>query len=74
MSIINNTNDSMNGFTDAHSQIRRRSLRLVQCISIWKRRFRQRQDLHDLNDRQLEDIGLDSVTVKIETKKPFWRA
>lgn len=41
-------------------------------IQDWIQRSRQRQALHDLDDRQLRDIGLSREAAMREASKPFW--
>ena len=38
----------------------------------WLRRARQRRELAELNDTQLNDVGLSRHIVKREVEKPFW--
>ena len=46
----------------------------LERISLWRHRFNSRQDLADLDEHLLKDIGLDAVQVRNEVEKPFWRA
>jgi len=39
----------------------------------WYDRWIMRQELSDLDDRILRDIGLDREVVRREIEKPFWR-
>ena len=47
--------------------------RMVATIRLWRRRVRSRQQLRDLNDHSLKDIGLSRDAVAYEVAKPFWR-
>ena len=38
-----------------------------------RERWRQRQDLRELDDHQLRDIGITRKQAKHEASKPFWR-
>lgn len=40
----------------------------------WQFRFRARRRLAQLDDRMLNDIGLDRHVAAQEIAKPFWRA
>jgi len=46
---------------------------LVTLLNIWYQRSRQRQQLAQLSDRQLDDIGLDRAAALAEAAKPFWQ-
>lgn len=46
---------------------------LVTLLNTWYQRSRQRQQLAQLDVRQLDDIGLDRATALAEAAKPFWR-
>jgi uncharacterized protein YjiS (DUF1127 family) len=37
-------------------------------------RRRQRRELADLTPQQMRDVGLDPVSVRLESRKPFWIA
>jgi uncharacterized protein YjiS (DUF1127 family) len=41
---------------------------------VWLRRLRCRHELSTLTPAQLRDTGLDPETVRLESRKPFWRA
>ncbi len=43
---------------------------LLKASSIW----RERQDLSDLDDHLLKDIGVSRTEAKKETKRPVWDA
>lgn len=47
--------------------------RLAATLALWRGRVRERQALHDLDDRLLKDIGLTRAQVEAEWDKPFWR-
>ena len=46
--------------------------RLFGRLIIWNERQRQRYRLQDLDDRDLQDIGLTRSEVDRERRKPFW--
>jgi len=46
--------------------------RLAALLRNWSRRRRERQELAELSDLQLRDIGLSRHIVKREVEKPFW--
>ena len=46
----------------------------VQLPLVWLRRSRYRQELANLGETQLRDVGLDPDLVYRESAKPFWIA
>ena len=46
----------------------------VQLPLMWMRRSRYRQELANLRESQLRDVGLDPNLVYRESAKPFWMA
>lgn len=40
----------------------------------WRRRARSRNELINLSDADLRDIGLSRCSTEIEASKPFWMA
>ncbi len=46
----------------------------LSVLLLWMDRSGQRQDLAELEDRQLRDIGLTRDEIRRECGKPFWRA
>ncbi len=42
-------------------------------IQAWSVRAQQRQILATVEDRILQDIGIDRVDAMVEVKKPFWQ-
>jgi len=46
----------------------------VQLPLLWMRRSRYRQELANLSETQLRDVGLDPRMVYRESTKPFWMA
>lgn len=40
----------------------------------WMNRIRERQELRNLDERSLRDIGLTQADVVWEARKPFWQA
>lgn len=49
-------------------------LRVTLMAVTWEMRRRTRQDLGQLSDHLLDDIGLDPWAAAHEVVKPFWRA
>ena len=47
--------------------------RLAATLRLWGERFREREALGALTDRELRDIGLSRGDVYAELAKPFWR-
>ena len=47
---------------------------VVAQFRLWRRRARERQQLAQLSERDLHDIGMSRGTVYAELQKPFWRA
>ncbi len=46
--------------------------RIVAAIRLWRGRARSRQQLRELNDHLLKDIGLRREDIGYEFPKPFW--
>ena len=46
---------------------------LASGIAIWLDRRQGRQDLSDLDDRLLADVGISRADALCEARKPFWR-
>ncbi len=47
---------------------------LGETFRVWRRRYRQRNELAQWTDRDLHDVGLSWSDIVRETEKPFWRA
>lgn len=47
---------------------------LLRLAALWLRRIRVRHALAGLDERQLQDVGLDPEVLRREIEKPFWRA
>jgi uncharacterized protein YjiS (DUF1127 family) len=47
---------------------------IVQLPLEWMRRARYRQELANLSESQLRDVGLNPTVVYRESAKPFWMA
>jgi uncharacterized protein YjiS (DUF1127 family) len=47
--------------------------RLLAQLRLWRRRARERNQLAQLSERDLHDIGMSRGTVYAELQKPFWR-
>jgi len=45
---------------------------LLDLLSVWLDRARQRRHLQALDDRMLKDIGLTRADVEFEAHKRFW--
>ena len=52
---------------------RRLTRGLLAALGCWYQRSRQRTALGALDDRLLDDVGLDRDDVAREVGKPFWR-
>ena len=50
-----------------------RPLRLLRLLQRWQRNYRTRQQLAQLDDRQLADVGISHSERAAELDKPFWR-
>jgi uncharacterized protein YjiS (DUF1127 family) len=48
-------------------------VRLVEGVISWSERGRNRRVLASLNDRMLQDIGIDRVVVENDSTSWFWR-
>jgi len=46
---------------------------LLATLVTWQQRYELRQHLLAMDDRLLEDIGLDRATAAREAAKPFWK-
>lgn len=51
----------------------RAALSILRRLSTWYDRWLQRQDLSELDDHILRDIGISPREVERECAKPFWR-
>ena len=70
--------------TLGHSTVvdaRRKALRLVdlfnrlaETVGTWRRRYRERQQLANVDPRILKDCGISESARFIEVNKPFWEA
>jgi len=45
----------------------------MRKIGFMRERWRQRQQLLELDDRLLADIGLSRRDAQMEARKPFWK-
>ncbi len=48
--------------------------RIIETLAIWQTRWISRQNLRDIEYRQLEDVGLNREKIDAEAAKPFWKA
>ncbi len=46
---------------------------VLATLRQWRRRIRERQQLSQLNERTLSDIGLTRADAEFLANKPFWR-
>lgn len=46
---------------------------IVQTVKLWHKRRHERQQLRDLPEYLLRDVGLDVADARFEADKPFWR-
>ncbi len=51
----------------------RRNWLQLQVLQRWQRNYRSRQQLAQLDDRQLADVGISHSDRSAELDKPFWR-
>jgi uncharacterized protein YjiS (DUF1127 family) len=42
-------------------------------VSLWLQRARERAELAQCDDRDLQDMGVSRATALAEIRKPFWR-
>ncbi|HCI46268.1 MAG TPA: DUF1127 domain-containing protein [Rhodospirillaceae bacterium] len=47
---------------------------VLDTLSVWNTRRRQRQQLRTLPDNMLRDIGVSRLDAEAEAAKPFWQA
>lgn len=47
--------------------------RIIDLLMLWQRRSVDRQRLHDMDGRRLEDMGIGRIDALKEAAKPFWR-
>jgi uncharacterized protein YjiS (DUF1127 family) len=48
--------------------------RVLDTLSLWQRRARQRRELAQLDDHMLRDIGITRADALAEAGKVFWRS
>jgi uncharacterized protein YjiS (DUF1127 family) len=48
--------------------------RLGETLRAWRQRTRERDELAQMSDGELHDIGLSRAAVFTELHKPFWQA
>jgi len=48
--------------------------RILFTLALWHHRHRSRRHLADLDDRELDDIGLGRARRRAECQKRFWQA
>jgi len=46
----------------------------LRCVAEWRTRARSRNELMNLSDRTLLDIGVSRYEADLEASKPFWMA
>lgn len=46
---------------------------VLRTLFRWQENAEQRQQLRELSDDQLKDVGLTREQIQIELDKPFWR-
>jgi uncharacterized protein YjiS (DUF1127 family) len=49
-------------------------VRSIQVVQVWRERIRGRDELRQLDERTLQDVGLSRAQVLHEIDKWFWRA
>ncbi len=47
---------------------------VLERVRLWRRRWREREQLARLTERDLHDLGLSRTDIYAELRKPFWRA
>ncbi len=47
---------------------------ILAIVRLWRERNRSRQQLAQLDDRDLADIGITCAEQWLECEKPFWKA
>ena len=45
-----------------------------ELFGLWLQRTRERAELAQCDDRELQDMGVSRATAFTEIRKPFWRA
>lgn len=48
-------------------------LRIASLLNVWEKRMVERQNLAEMDDRILRDMGIDRMSANQEAEKPFWR-
>lgn len=48
--------------------------KITDKLVLWQARARERQELVQMDDRALQDVGLTRSDMVMEAQKPFWRA
>ena len=43
-----------------------------QTLVTWQKRYEERQQLRNLSDSVLKDIGIERIDAEQESQKPFW--
>lgn len=49
------------------------ALHLVETLYSWQQRAMERQQLRQMDDHLLKDMGISRADVEYEASKPFWR-
>ncbi len=47
---------------------------VIKTLALWQDRWIARQNLREIEYRQLEDVGLTREQIGREAAKPFWKA
>lgn len=55
------------------NRIENAAVSVSNILRAWMARSRDRRQLASLNDRMLEDIGLNRIDIAVETGKFFWQ-
>ena len=66
--------DGNDGLRRALAGLDRAAAAVVATSHLWSERAAQRRLLATLDDRLLEDIGVDRAAAARESRKPFWQA
>ena len=67
---------SNNSFSTGGTNIAKRGVvsSVLKTLIVWQTRASMRRQMADLDQDNLNDIGLNASQISIETQKPFWQA
>ena len=61
-------------FSAIPENVMSRWTQLKQTVTEWRRRVRSRSELANLDEIDLQDVGISRSTAEYEASKPFWTA